>query len=76
MKFKNIYTWSIIFILGFLTACKEEFLDVAPTDIINDESLKASATLFEGYVVNRYLSIKYENKEAEGTDPGFGRGFE
>jgi hypothetical protein len=76
MKFKYIYILPVVLLLKLLTGCDESFLDVAPTDIINDESLKSSATLFEGYVVNRYMSIRYTEKEAEGTPPGFGRAFE
>jgi hypothetical protein len=76
MKFKYIYILPVVLLLRLLTGCDESFLDVAPTDRINDESLKSSATLFEGYVVNRYMSIRYTEKEGEGTPPGFGRGFE
>jgi len=76
MKFKYIYILPVVLLLRLLTGCDESFLDVAPTDRINDESLKSSAILFEGYVVNRYMSVRYTEKEAEGTPPGFGRGFE
>lgn len=75
---KTIYKYFLpaILFLTFFNGCDEDFLNVTPTDRINDESLKASASLFEGYVINRYLSIRYTEKEGEGTPPGFGRGFE
>jgi hypothetical protein len=76
MRTKNIYIWPVVILLILLTGCSEDFLDVAPTDRISDESLKSSATLFEGYVINRYMTIRYTEKEAEGSPPGFGRGFE
>jgi hypothetical protein len=36
----------------------------------------ADSSLFEAYVINRYLGIQIIKKEGEGTKPGFGRGFE
>lgn len=76
MRTRNTYIWPAVLLFTLLAGCSEDFLDVAPTDRISDESLKASATLFEGYVINRYMTIRYTDKEAEGSPPGFGRGFE
>lgn len=65
-----------IFFLFFLTACKKDFLNITPTDRLTNEAIISDSSLFENYVVNRYLGVQLQNKEAEGTPPGFGRGFE
>lgn len=62
-------------ILG-ITACKRDFLDVTPTDRVSDAAVINDSTLFESFVINRYLGARLTDKEAEGTLPGFGRGFE
>ncbi|WP_439581783.1 RagB/SusD family nutrient uptake outer membrane protein [Dyadobacter bucti] len=59
-----------------VSACQENFLDVVPTDRVSDASILSDSVLFEAYVVNRYLGTRLTDKEAEGTLPGFGRGFE
>jgi starch-binding outer membrane protein, SusD/RagB family len=61
---------------GTLTGCNENFLNVTPTDRVSDASILSDANLFEAYVTNRYMGARLTNKEAEGTLPGFGRGFE
>jgi len=58
------------------SACENNFLDVTPTDRISEVALTADSSLFEDYVINRYLGVRLQNKEADGTPPGFGRGFE
>lgn len=78
MKKQIIYRWisaSIFFLLIF-AGCKNNFLDITPTDRISETSLIADSSLFEDFVVNRYLGVRLQNKEGEGTAPGFGRGFE
>lgn len=62
-------------ILG-TTSCKKDYLDVTPTDRVSDAAVINDSTLFEAFVINRYLGARLTNKEAEGTLPGFGRGFE
>lgn len=62
--------------LLFLIACQDSFLNITPTDRLSDDAIIADSSLFDNYVVNRYLGIRLTNKEAEGTPPGFGRGFE
>lgn len=57
-------------------ACKKDFLDVTPTDKVSDTAVLSDSVLFEAFVVNRYLGVRLIDKEAEGTPPGFGRGFE
>ncbi|MCF0059140.1 RagB/SusD family nutrient uptake outer membrane protein [Dyadobacter sp. CY356] len=59
-----------------VSACQENFLDVVPTDRVSDASILSDSVLFEAYVINRYLGTRLTDKEAEGTLPGFGRGFE
>lgn len=59
-----------------VSSCKKDFLDVTPTDRVSDEAITGDSTLFESFVINRYLGTRLVDKEAEGTLPGFGRGFE
>ncbi|MET3875864.1 RagB/SusD family nutrient uptake outer membrane protein [Chitinophaga sp. OAE865] len=61
---------------GLLASCKQDYLNITPTDRILGEAVLADSALFQNYVINRYLSIKLQDKEGEGTNPGFGRGFE
>ncbi|HLZ89288.1 MAG TPA: RagB/SusD family nutrient uptake outer membrane protein [Puia sp.] len=60
----------------FTTSCKKNYLNIVPTDRLSDVSILADSSLFEDYVINRYLGVTLQNKEGEGTPPGFGRGFE
>ncbi|MFD2162392.1 RagB/SusD family nutrient uptake outer membrane protein [Paradesertivirga mongoliensis] len=62
--------------ISVVSSCKKDFLDVVPTDRLSDAAITGDSTTFEAYVVNRYLGVRLTNKEAEGTLPGFGRGFE
>lgn len=59
-----------------LSACQKNYLDITPTDRLSDASILGDSSLFEDYVINRYLGVTLQNKEGEGTPPGFGRGFE
>ena len=64
-------------LIGFLlVGCQEDFLDVVPTDRVSDASILSDSTLFEAYVINRYLGVRLTDKEGDGNLPGFGRGFE
>ncbi|MDJ1505620.1 RagB/SusD family nutrient uptake outer membrane protein [Xanthocytophaga agilis] len=75
---KNTYIWLtlIVCMTVFLSSCNEDFLDVTTTDRISDDAITSDSSLFEDYVINRYMGVKLQDKEAEGTNPGFGRGFE
>lgn len=74
VKILNIlYFTAALFIVS---SCKKDFLDVTPSDRVSDAAITGDSTLFESYVVNRYLGTRLTNKEAEGTLPGFGRAFE
>lgn len=59
-----------------MASCKKDFLDVQPTDRLSEEAVLADSSLFEDFVINRYLGIRLQDKEGDGTNPGFGRGFE
>lgn len=64
-------------LIGFmLVGCQEDFLDVVPTDRVSDASILSDSTLFEAFVINRYLGVRLTNKEGDSYQPGFGRGFE
>ncbi|TDW97273.1 RagB/SusD family nutrient uptake outer membrane protein [Dinghuibacter silviterrae] len=58
------------------TSCKKNFLDIQTTSVISNTAVLGDSTLFEDYVINRYIGATLQNKEGEGTPPGFGRGFE
>lgn len=77
MKYiKRITLLSALASSMFMASCQENFLDVVPTDRVSDASILSDSVLFEAYVTNRYLGTRLIDKEAEGTLPGFGRGFE
>ncbi len=74
MKYFKLY---IVVLVGvFLASCSEDYLDIAPTDRVSDAAILADSTLFEAYVINRYLGVRLGDKEGDGSVPGFGRGFE
>ncbi|WP_028295943.1 RagB/SusD family nutrient uptake outer membrane protein [Olivibacter sitiensis] len=59
-----------------LTACNKDFLNVDPTDRIATSAIEADTAVLEAYITNRYIGARLQDKEGDGTDPGFGRGFE
>ncbi|MET4083884.1 hypothetical protein ABIB40_003857 [Pedobacter sp. UYP30] len=74
---KNILKVGALALMGtMLFACKKDFLDVKPTDRVSDAAIISDSTLFDKFVINRYMGVKQTGREAEGTPPGFGRGFE
>lgn len=76
MKKISNYLYASLIALMALSGCDENFLDINATDRVSDASIVSDSTLFEGFVINRYMSVRLTEKEAEGTPPGFGRGFE
>jgi len=76
MKKTNLLYITAIAAAGLFASCKKNYLDLVPTDRVSDASILADSSLFEDYVINRYLGIKIIDKEGEGTLPGFGRAFE
>ncbi len=76
MKTNNIIISILLITGGLFTSCKKNYLDIVPTDRVPDVTVLSDSALFQNYVINRYMSIKLQDKEGEGTPPGFGRGFE
>ncbi len=75
MKSKIFLAFAIGMATTF-TSCKEEFLDVIPTDRLSDGAIVGDSVLFEAYVINRYIGARQIDKEGDGNPPGFGRGWE
>jgi hypothetical protein len=66
-----------VVLVGLLfSACKKNFLTTTPTDRLTTSSITSDTSLFEAYVINRYLGEQIGVNEGEGSPPGFGRGFE
>ncbi|NQX40959.1 Starch-binding associating with outer membrane [Pedobacter steynii] len=77
MKYK--YSIPVFILIGgvlALSSCKKDFLDVTATDRIPTNTLESDTAVFEAFVTNEYIGTKLQDKEADGTNPGFGRGFE
>jgi len=72
--FRNIIYTAVI--ATAVTSCKKNYLDITPTDRVSAEAILADSGLFEDYVYARYVGIRLQDKEGDGTNPGFGRGFE
>lgn len=77
MKTKHIFSLLFATTLAVgMASCKKDFLDITPTDKIAETAVLADSMVFEAFVVNRYIGARLQDKEGDGTDPGFGRGFE
>ncbi|WP_342332748.1 RagB/SusD family nutrient uptake outer membrane protein [Pedobacter sp. FW305-3-2-15-E-R2A2] len=77
MKYKySIPVFILISGVLALSSCKKDFLDVTATDRIPTNTLESDTAVFEAFVTNEYIGTKLQDKEADGTNPGFGRGFE
>jgi hypothetical protein len=76
MKTSKIFIYALLITGGIFTSCKKDYLDIVPSDKIADVTVLSDSSLFENYVINRYMGVRLQDKEAEGTPPGFGRGFE
>lgn len=61
---------------ALLFGCDRNFLEVNPTDKLAENIVFSDSVVFDAYVVNRYIGARLQDKEGDGTDPGFGRGFE
>lgn len=72
--FRNIFYTTCI--ASALTACRKDFLTIQPTDRVSEGAILSDSLLFENYVFGRYVGIRLQDKEGDGTNPGFGRGFE
>jgi hypothetical protein len=71
----NYYMMIVAGMLAF-SSCKKDFLDIQATDRLSEQAIVGDSVLFESFVTNRYLGIRLQDKEGEGTLPGFGRSFE
>lgn len=77
MKYKySIPVFILLCSVLALSSCKKDFLDVTATDRIPTNTLESDTAVFEAFVTNSYIGIRIQDKEADGTNPGFGRGFE
>src|SRR5215213_9819589 len=57
-------------------SCRKNYLDITATDRISEQALLSDSSLFEDFVTNRYIGVRLQDKEGDGTNGGFGRGFE
>jgi hypothetical protein len=76
---KLLYKTPLFLMMGgmlSITACKKNLLDVTPTDRIASSAIGSDTAVFEAYVTNRYIGARLQDKEGDGSNPGFGRGFE
>ncbi|AXY78001.1 RagB/SusD family nutrient uptake outer membrane protein [Paraflavitalea soli] len=72
----NKYILGVVMLATLLFSCKKDFLEIQPTDRFPEETVITDTSVFEAYVINRYIGARLQDKEGDGTDPGFGRGFE
>src|SRR5689334_7978057 len=74
---KNLVPYLLLITcLPVFISCKKDFLDIQATDRISEQALLADSSLFEDFVTNRYIGVRLQDKEGDGTNPGFGRAFE
>ncbi|MDB5149664.1 MAG: RagB/SusD family nutrient uptake outer membrane protein [Mucilaginibacter sp.] len=59
-----------------ITSCKKDLLNVQATDRISTTAVETDTAVFEAFVTNRYIGARLQDKEGDGSNPGFGRGFE
>lgn len=73
---KYFINYSAIAFLLLAVSCKKDFLTINPTDRVSETAVLSDSSLFENFVVARYIGARLQDKEGDGTNPGFGRGFE
>jgi len=76
MKLSYINIFTALLLAGALSACKKDYLNVEPTDRISTSAIETDTAVFEAYVTNKYIATRLQDKEADGSNPGFGRGME
>ncbi|MEI2273015.1 RagB/SusD family nutrient uptake outer membrane protein [Sphingobacterium sp. ML3W] len=76
MKFITKYIVPLGLGLTVFSACNKNLLDVTATDRISTEAIETDTAVLEAFIINRYIGEKIISSEADGTNPGFGRGFE
>lgn len=62
--------------LIMFSACDKDILNVSPTDRISTDAMESDTAVLEAFITNRYIGERIISNEADGTNPGFGRGFE
>jgi hypothetical protein len=73
MKTRYIYTLIGFTVSCLFSACKKDFLNTEPTNLISNEAIFSDSTLTEVYVVGRYIGVSQAWEEGK---PSFQRGFE
>lgn len=74
---KNLFPYLLLITcLPVFISCKKDFLEIEATDRISEQALLGDSSLFENFVTNRYIGARLQDKEGDGTNPGFGRAFE
>jgi hypothetical protein len=73
---KHKYILGVVALTTLLFSCSKDFLEISPTDRFPEQAVISDTSVFEAYVINRYIGARLQDKEGDGTDPGFGRGFE
>ncbi|MEO7983285.1 MAG: RagB/SusD family nutrient uptake outer membrane protein [Bacteroidota bacterium] len=76
MKKYSIINYMAFAGLLLMVSCKKDLLDISPTDRVSETALLSDSSLFEDFVVARYIGTRLQDKEGDGTNPGFGRAFE
>ncbi|MGZ3751814.1 MAG: RagB/SusD family nutrient uptake outer membrane protein, partial [Mucilaginibacter sp.] len=70
LQYKRPLYFILCGMLG-ITACKKDFLTVQPTDRISTSAILTDTAVFEAYVTDRYIGVKLQDKEGDGSNPGF-----
>jgi hypothetical protein len=76
---KYNYSIPVFLLLGgvlALSSCKKDYLETTATDRLSTTTIESDTAVFEAFVTNEYIGTRLQDKEADGTNPGFGRGFE
>src|SRR5579872_5978650 len=76
MKTRYLIITALICGVFLSTSCKKDYLNITPTNKLSNVAILGDSSIFQDYVINRYIGVTLQNKEGEGTPPGFGRGFE
>jgi hypothetical protein len=73
MKTKYIYPVAVSLCVLLLGACKKDFLNTKPTDLLSKDAIFSDSTVTETYVLGRYIGVSLTWEEGK---PSFQRGFE
>lgn len=76
MKSLSKYILSVALGGILFSACNKNLLDVTATDRISSAVMETDTAVLEAFIINKYIGEKVIGSEADGTNPGFGRGFE